>query len=168
MTPSQIAFGAGLAWLGTFLIMMMMDQPPRAGHTYKADKLPIEQRSTTAPVTPAPAYAAAPMKIATDLEPPKPQDDTPPDAEPPPINERDLLEPGQQIELPAKRHYGSDYFHQRHVRGDVCARAGGHRVVAHGRRPFWRCLYPSRPGSGPLSGRSGHDPAGKTGRIGRK
>jgi DNA-binding XRE family transcriptional regulator len=60
---------------------------------------------------PRPTHAAAPMKIATDLEPPKPVDETPPapDAEPPPLNEEDLLEPGQTAP--------HAYRHHRHVGG---------------------------------------------------
>jgi len=139
MTRLQLCFGIGLALASAANVAAVMAATPRA---MKADKqavhrservvhvIPTERQSVWQP-TPATA-GPAPQRIAQA----KLSDDPPAvDREPPPLNEKDLLEPGQQIELPARRHYG-------HV-GDVCARTGGRRVETHHGRS-WRCVYTKR------------------------
>lgn len=76
------------------------------------------------PIPPKPAPTPPPLPPVVQVEQPKPYVQKPPDPEP-------------EIELPARRHYGSGRYH--HNSGDnICARTGGWKVV-QGRG--WRCKY---------------------------
>ena len=138
MTRLQYGYGIGIG-LVALAIPILLFATPRA-HVEKGDRVGRPARphvvdviSLERPHASAPTPDPAPVSQNKTVENAAP----PVEAEPPPLNEKDLLEPSQQTS--AIEH------HRRVEHRDICSHHGGHRVeFTRGRRLIWRCVYPRR------------------------
>ena len=134
---TRLSFSIGICLIGLAVPILLLATPqprvekgdrvagPASSHVVRI--IPPDRPHVPMPV-PTPALAT--NKAVQNTAPLSPE------AEPPPPNERDLLEPDQTTSAVEHRR-------ARHI--DICSRHGGHRVEFHrGRRVGWRCVYPRR------------------------